>query len=261
VIPRVDQGIGLDLATEPAGVAHARALLAHAEWAAHAYAGYDKPQVDAIVAAVAQAGADQAQRYAEWAVTETGSGVVEHKVAKNLACSTGMAAAYRDHDYVSARLSSTATIVEIPRPAGVVLALTSASSPVASLYQVCVLALMTRSVMVVSPHPDARKVSTDAARALAAAAIAAGAPEGVIQIIDEPSDPQLDMLISDARTAVIVAASGRAVTTAAKGSPNPAFCTGSGNVPALIDATADLHQAAQRIVASKSFDNSLLDTN
>jgi len=120
---------------------------------------------------------------------------------------------------------------------------------------------MTRSAVVISPHPLARECCADAARALAGAAVAAGAPDGVIQVVDEPSVPLINALMADERTSVIVATGGTAVVRAAYSSGNPAIGVGPGNVPVLVDATADLGQAAQRIADSKSFDNSILCTN
>ena len=142
-----------ELLVDPAGVPRARAMLQRAEWAARSYARYDKDSVDAIVRAAAAAGAAKAREYAEWAVRETGFGVVEHKVLKNIACSTGIADFYAGHDYVTPRIDHEARIVEVPRPAGVVLALTPSTNPVATVFFKCLLALMTRSVVVVSPHP------------------------------------------------------------------------------------------------------------
>ncbi len=175
-----------ELLTDPAGVPRARAMLQRAEWAARAFARYDKDSVDAIVRAAAAAGAAKAREYAEWAVRETGFGVAEHKVLKNMACSTGIVDHYAGHDYVTPRIDAEAKIVEIPRPAGVVLALTPSTNPVATVFFKCLLALMTRSVVVVSPHPLAIQCCADAARTLAEAAVAAGAPDGVIQVVDGP---------------------------------------------------------------------------
>jgi acetaldehyde dehydrogenase/alcohol dehydrogenase len=214
-----------------------------------------------IVRAAAAAGAAKAREYADWAVRETGFGVAEHKVIKNVACSTGIAEHYADHDYVTPRIDARARIVEVPRPAGVVLALTPSTNPVATVFFKCLLALMTRSVVVVSPHPLAREVCADAARTLAAAAVRAGAPDGVIQVVDEPSVPLIDALMTDERTSVIVATGGVPVVRAAYSSGTPAIGVGPGNVPVLVDATADLAKAARRIVDSKSFDNSVLCTN
>ena len=120
---------------------------------------------------------------------------------------------------------------------------------------------MTRSVVVISPHPLARECCADAARTLAAAAVAAGAPDGVIQVVDEPSVPLINALMTDERTSVIVATGGVPVVRSAYSSGHPAIGVGPGNVPVLVDATADLAQAAKRITDSKSFDNSILCTN
>src|SRR6478736_380289 len=151
-------------------------MLQRAEWAARAFARYDKPGVDAIVRAAAEAGAAKAREYAEWAVRETGFGVAEHKVLKNIACSTGLVDHYAGHDYVTPRIDGDAKIVEVPRPAGVILALTPSTNPVSTVYFKVLLALLTRNVVVVSPHFLARECCTDAARVLAEAAVAAGAP-------------------------------------------------------------------------------------
>jgi acetaldehyde dehydrogenase / alcohol dehydrogenase len=250
-----------ELLVDPAGVPRARAMLQRAEWAGRAFARYDKPVVDAIVRAAAAAGAAKAREYADWAVRETGFGVAEHKVLKNVACSTGIVDYYAGHDYVTPRVDAEAKIVEVPRPAGVVLALTPSTNPVATVFFKCLLALMTRSVVVVSPHPLAKEVCADAARTLGAAAVAAGAPDGVIQVVDEPSVPLIDALMTDDRTSVIVATGGVPVVRAAHSSGTPAIGVGPGNVPVLVDATADLAKAARRIVDSKSFDNSVLCTN
>ena len=255
------EAISFEVLSDPAGVPRARAMLQRAEWAARAFARYDKQTVDRVVHAAAQAGAAKAREYAEWAVRETGFGVADHKVVKNLACTTGLVEAYAAHDYVTPRFDPAAKIVEIPRPAGVVLALTPSTNPVASVFFKALLALMTRSAVIISPHPQAAECCADAARTLERAAVAAGAPDGVIQVVDRPSVPLIDALMTDERTAVIVATGGSPVVRAAYSSGTPAIGVGPGNVPVLVDATADLAKAAKRIVDSKSFDNSILCTN
>ncbi len=256
-----DEAISIDLLTDPAGVPRARAMLQRAQWAGSAFARYDRAAVDRIVHAAAAAGAAQAREYAEWAVRETGFGVAEHKVVKNLASSTGLVEAYAGHDYVTPRVDPAARMVEIPRPAGVVLALTPSTNPVATVFVKSLLALMTRNAVVVSPHPLARECSAAAARTLAEAAVAAGAPDGVIQVVDEPSVPLINALMADERTSVIVATGGTGVVRAAYSSGTPAIGVGPGNVPVFVADDADLPEAAQRIVDSKSFDNSILCTN
>ena len=246
---------------EPAGVPRARMMLQRAHWAATAFAGYDPDRTWRIVEATAEAAYQNAERYAEWAVQETGMGVVEHKRIKNEACSRGVVEWYAGHDYVSARIDADARIVELPRPAGVVLALTPSTNPIATVFFKVLLALMTRNAVVVSPHPMAREVSAEAARTLAQAAVAAGAPDGCIQVVEEPTIPLIEALMSDPTTDVILATGGTAVVRAAYRSGNPAIGVGPGNVPVLVDRTADLAAAARRLADSKAFDNSILCTN
>jgi acetaldehyde dehydrogenase / alcohol dehydrogenase len=246
---------------EPAGVPRARMMLQRAHWAASAFATYPADAVARVVEAVAEAAYQNADRYAEWAVRETGMGVAEHKRTKNELCSRGIAETYREHDFASARIDAERRIVEVPRPAGVVLALTPSTNPVCSVYFKVLLALMTRNAIVVSPHPLARACCVDAAHLLADAAVRAGAPDGCIQVVEEPTIPLIEALMSDVTTDVIVATGGSAVVRAAYRSGNPAIGVGPGNVPALVDASADLVRAARCIVDSKAFDNSILCTN
>lgn len=236
-------------------------MLERARWAAAAYADYDAATVTAIVNAVAEVGYAEAERFAAEAVAETGMGVVADKVTKNRACSRGIVDYYRGDDYVSPRVDEARKIVELPRPAGVVLALTPTTNPVATVYFKVILALMTRNAVVVAPHPRAKQCSADAARVLADAAVAAGAPDGIVQVIDEPSIPLVQALMADERTDVIVATGGTGVVRAAYSSGNPALGVGPGNVPVFVDASADINAAAKRIVDSKAFDNSVLCTN
>jgi acetaldehyde dehydrogenase/alcohol dehydrogenase len=249
-------------AVRPATATHrARQMLARAHWAAGAFASYDRASVLRIAEAVATTAHSQARRYADWAVKETGFGVTEHKVMKNEACSLGVFARYRDEDLVSPRIDAEAKIVSLPRPAGVVLALTPSTNPVCSVFFKVILALLTRNAIVVSPHPMARDCCADAARLLAEAATGAGAPDGVIQVVQDVTVPLIEALMADPVTSVIVATGGTAVVRAAHRSGNPALGVGPGNVPVLVDATADLAAAARLITESKAFDNAVLCTN
>jgi len=250
-----------EMPLDPAGVPRGRAMIERAEWAARAFATYDSATVQRIVDAAAAAGAARAKEFAEWAVRETGYGVAEHKLLKNLACSTGIAAKYRASDYVDVVVDGADKMVEVPRPAGVVLALTPSTNPVATVMFKIMLALLTRNAIVISPHPYAKGVCVEAARTMAAAAVAAGAPDGCIQVVEEPSIPLINALMTDPRTDVILATGGTPMVRAAYRSGNPAIGVGPGNVPVLVDATADVNAAAQRIVDSKAFDNSILCTN
>lgn len=249
------------LMVEPAGVPRGRAMIERADWAARAYAKYDIATVNRIVDAAASALATRAQEFARDAVAETGFGVVEHKVMKNIACSTGIVENYRGQDFVSPEIDEVNKIVAIPRPAGVILALTPSTNPVATVSFKIILALMTRNSIIISPHPMAKKVCVAAAKAMSEAAVAAGAPDGIIQIVEDPSIPLINALMTDERTDVVVATGGSPVVRSAYRSGNPAIGVGPGNVPVLVDATADLAKTAARIIESKAFDNSILCTN
>lgn len=213
-------------------------LLQRARWAAAAYADYDAAAVHRIVDAVAEAACVAAERFAAEAVAETGIGVAADKATENRACSRGVVEHYCGADQVSPRVDTAGRSVELPRPAGVVLAPAPAPNPVATVYLTTLLALMTRNAVVHAPRPGAIRCAVGAARLLAEAAVAAGAPDGVVQVLGQPTVDLEEALRDDERTAMVLDA-------------------GSGNVPVFVDAGADVDAAAAQIVASKAFDNSL----
>jgi acetaldehyde dehydrogenase / alcohol dehydrogenase len=256
-----DAAAGGAAVSQSAATWRARQMLARAHWAAGAFGSYDRASVLRIAEAVATTAHAEARRYAEWAVSETGFGVIEHKIIKNEACSLGVLDRYRDDDYVSPRIDAAGKILSLPRPAGVILALTPSTNPVCSVFFKIILALLTRNAIVVSPHPMAQDCCADAARLLAAAATEAGAPDGTIQVVPDATIPLIEALMSDPVTDLIVATGGTPVVRAAHQSGNPALGVGPGNVPVLVDETADLAAAARRIADSKAFDNSVLCTN
>jgi acetaldehyde dehydrogenase / alcohol dehydrogenase len=250
-----------DCVSEVTAADDAGQLLARAQAAATAFARYDRAQVLRIAEAVAATALGQARRYAEWAVSETGLGVVEHKVVKNEAFSAGLLERYRHEDYVSPRVDRANKMIALPRPAGVIVGVIPSTNPVCTVFFKVIIALLTRNALVVSPHQRARGCTTDAARLLAAAATAAGAPDDVIQVAQGPAGPVTAALMTDPATDLIVATGGASLVRSAYTSGNPALGVGPGNVPVLVDATADLAVAARLIADSKAFDNSLLCTS
>ncbi len=240
---------------------HADMVLERARWAAEVFQRYDRELTMAIADAVAAAAHENAERFADWAVRETGFGVAAHKKLKNELTSRPLVDFYRNDDYVNPRIDEARKIVEIPRPAGVILALTPSTNPIATLNYKVLISLMTRNAMVISPHPAARECSVDAARALGKAATDAGAPDGAVQIIENPGIPLVEELMVSPKTSVILATGGTAMVRSAYSSSNPAIGVGPGNAPVFVDSTADVDKAAKRIVESKSFDNSALCTN
>lgn len=250
-----------DPTTAPLSRHHVDTMLERARWAAGAFSDMPLDHVRRIVDAVADACVREARSLAEEAVRETGFGVVEHKALKNELCSRGVVDTYRHEDFCSHRIDEARKIVEVPRPAGVVFALTPSTNPVCTVFFKSLLALMTRNAVVVSPHPLAKRCSTRAAEIVAEAAERAGAPDGVVQVIPEPSVELIHHVMASPRINVTVATGGNPVVRAAYSSGNPALGVGPGNNPAYVDASADVAKAARDIVDSKSFDNSILCTN
>jgi acetaldehyde dehydrogenase/alcohol dehydrogenase len=219
----------------PAGP-QAEQILGQAVWAGYAYARYDIESVRRIVAAVAKAALDQAEHFARWAVLESGSGVVDDKAGKNLVAANNSI----DTDFVSAHANAVNHTVHLPRPRGVLVGLIPANSPISTLYRQILLSLLTRNALVLSPDARVAGCASAAARMLAEVAVEAGAPDGVIQIA-EPSDAVRSALTGDPRVGMVLGSVGR-----------------SANVPALVDASADLERAARKLFGSQVFDNSLL---
>lgn len=239
----------------------AKLKVERSRWAAVKFQKFDRDATLRIVDAVASAAHAKAQFYADWTVRETGMGVAEHKRQKNEACSRGLVEMYGGEDFVTPRIDNARKIVELPRPAGVIFALIPVTNPVATVFFKTLMALMTRNAIILSPHPGAKEVCADAARMMAEAARAVGAPDGIIQVIDEPTIPLIEKLIADERVDLVIATGGPAVVKAAYQSGNPALGVGPGNAPVLVDDSADIKLAAKRIVNSKSFDNSILCTS
>ncbi|WP_366553639.1 aldehyde dehydrogenase family protein [Aquibaculum sediminis] len=252
----------VDISHSPAALkSQADIMLGRARWAGSIFQRFDRATTQRIVDAVAEAAHAHAGKYAEWAVEETGFGVVEHKRLKNELTATAFADHYRDADFINPVVDDARKMLRIPRPAGVVFALTPSTNPISTLNFKILIALMTRNAIVISPHPAARACCVDAARMLAEVAVQAGAPDGIIQIIEQPSIPLIEQFMASELTSVILATGGTAMVRSAYSSSNPAIGVGPGNAPVYVDPTARLPEAAKRIVSSKSFDNSILCTN
>ncbi len=260
----MDQAIAnlVDISASPAAM-HAAAdmVLERARWASQVFQRYDRDTTLAIADAVAKAAHDNAAKYGDWAVKETGFGVADHKTLKNQLTAKPLVDYYRDRDFVNPRFDAEKNIIEVPKPAGVVFALAPSTNPISTIYFKVLCALMTRNAIVISPHPAARECSVDAVNTLIKAAEDAGAPEAVIQVIEHPTLALIDEFMGSEKTNVILATGGSAMVRAAYSSSNPAIGVGPGNAPVFVEASADLKQAAAMIVESKSFDNSVLCTN
>ncbi len=223
------------------------------------FASFGQDKVDVIFKAAAAAANRERIRLAKMAVLETGMGVVEDKVIKNHFASETVYNKYRDMKTCGViSRDSVNGIMKIAEPVGVVAGVIPTTNPTSTAIFKCLLALKTRNGIVLSPHPRARMSTVEAARVVLAAAVAAGAPEGIIGWIADPSVEDTDRLMKHPGIALILATGGPGMVKAAYSSGKPALGVGAGNTPAIIDETADIESAVSSIILSKSFDNGVI---
>jgi acetaldehyde dehydrogenase / alcohol dehydrogenase len=221
------------------------------------FAAFNQDQVDQIFRAAALAANAQRIPLARMAVQETGMGVIEDKVIKNHYASEYIYHAYKDTRTCGVIEQDTMFgLKKIAEPLGVVAAVIPTTNPTSTAIFKILLALKTRNGMILSPHPRAKKCTIAAARIMLDAAVAAGAPEGIIDWIDVPSLDLSNAVMKNAD--LILATGGPGMVKAAYSSGRPAIGVGAGNVPAIIDRSADLEMAVSSIVLSKTFDNGMI---
>ncbi len=231
----------------------AKVELAHAAWLQ--YAKFTQEQVDAIVEAVAAAGRAEARRLAQMAVDETGMGSVEDKTAKNLLCTDILPRWMRGMRTLGVlREIPEQRVTEIGTPVGVVAAICPTTNPTSTAFFKILIALKSGNGVVLSPHPRAKECTCTAAGIAMEAAEKAGAPRGLIQCLERPTLEATQELMKHPKTAVILATGGAGMVRAAYSSGKPAYGVGPGNVPILIDASADLPAAVRLVVEGKKFD-------
>ena len=221
------------------------------------FALFTQEQVDRIFLAAATAANRARLPLAKMAVEETGMGVVEDKVIKNHFASEYIYNAYRD--------VKTCGVIEenpvygtkkIAEPIGVIAAVIPTTNPTSTAIFKALICLKTRNGIIISPHPRAKKSTIAAAKLVLEAAVAAGAPEGIISWIDVPSLELTNMLMQEADC--ILATGGPGMVKAAYSSGKPALGVGAGNTPAIIDESADILLAVNSIIHSKTFDNGMI---
>ena len=221
------------------------------------FSTYSQQQVDAIFRAAALAACKQRIPLAKQAVEETGMGVVEDKVIKN-----HYAAEYIYNAYKNAKTCGVVEedaaygIKKIAEPIGVIAAVIPTTNPTSTAIFKTLLALKTRNGIIISPHPRAKHSTIAAAKVVLEAAVAAGAPAGIIGWIDVPSLDLTNMVMKEAD--IILATGGPGMVHAAYSSGKPAIGVGAGNTPAIFDDTADILLAVNSVIHSKTFDNGMI---
>ena len=235
------------------------ALVTNAEQALKAYMELTQEQVDEITKAMALAGVSEHMHLARLAIEETGRGIFEDKVTKNIFST--------EYVYHSIKYDKTVGIIEdndeegyseIAEPVGIVAGVTPVTNPTSTTMFKSIICAKTRNPIIFGFHPSAQKCSAEAARVLRDAAIAAGAPEHCIQWVEFPSIEATNALMNHPNVSMILATGGSGMVRAAYSSGKPALGVGPGNVPCFIEKTANLQQAVTDLILSKSFDNGMI---
>ena len=221
------------------------------------FAEFTQEQVDRIFLAAASAANKQRIPLAKMAVEETGMGVVEDKVLKNNYASEHIYNAYKDTKTCGIiERDESAGITKVAEPIGVIAAVIPTTNPTSTAIFKTLIALKTRNGIIISPHPRAKKCTIEAAKIVLEAAVAAGAPEGIIDWIDVPSLELTNMVMKESD--IILATGGPGMVKSAYSSGKPALGVGAGNTPAIIDESADILLAVSSIIHSKTFDNGMI---
>ena len=221
------------------------------------FSTYTQEQVDAIFKAAATAANKARIPLSRMAVEETGMGVLEDKVIKN-----HYAAEYIYNAYKNTKTCGVIEedpvygITKIAEPLGVIAAVIPTTNPTSTAIFKTLICLKTRNGIIISPHPRAKNCTAAAAKIVLDAAVAAGAPEGIIKCIDVPSLELTNKVMQEADC--ILATGGPGMVKAAYSSGKPALGVGPGNTPVIIDDTADVKMAVNSIIHSKTFDNGMI---
>lgn len=234
-------------------------LVARVKEAQRVYATYSQEQVDKIFRAAALAANNARIPLAQMAVAESGMGIIEDKVIKNHFASEYIYNKYKDEKTCGILSEDdefgTVTIAE---PVGIICGIVPTTNPTSTAIFKSLIALKTRNAIIFSPHPRAKNSTNTAAKLVLDAAIAAGAPADIVGWIDQPSVELSNALMKHNDINLILATGGPGMVKAAYSSGKPAIGVGAGNVPVVIDETADVKRAVASILMSKTFDNGVV---
>lgn len=234
-------------------------LVKKAKKASEEYLNLNQDQVNNIIKAMAMAGLEKHMELAKMAIEETGRGIYEDKITKNMFAT--------EYIYHSIKYDKTVGIIDeneeegyvnIAEPVGIIAGVTPVTNPTSTTMFKSIIAAKTRNVIIFGFHPSSQKCSVEAAKTVRDAAIKAGAPENCILWIEEPSITATNFLMNHPDVNLILATGGTGMVKAAYSCGKPALGVGPGNVPCYIDKTAKLKTSVNDLVLSKSFDNGMI---
>ncbi|HZK54291.1 MAG TPA: acetaldehyde dehydrogenase (acetylating) [Desulfosporosinus sp.] len=246
----------MELDRDLSSLQEARNLVKAARKAQETLRNFTQEQVDHIIDMMREAGEANTAKLAMMAVTETGMGNYADKCFKNYFASRTVYEFIKPMKTVGIiREDREHKIWEIAEPVGVIAGIIPTTNPTSTVIYKAMIALKSRNAIVFSPHPTAVRCTNEAAKIMHQAAVAAGAPKGVIGCIMNVSMGATSELMKHPSIALILATGGSALVKAAYSSGKPALGVGPGNVPAFVERSADIPKAAEYIVMGKSFDN------
>lgn len=238
---------------------HIDALVEKATKAAQEFLKLDQEQVDRIIKAMALAGLDRHMELARMAVEETGRGVYEDKITKNMFAAESV---YHSIKYLKTvgvvHENTEEDYMEVAEPVGVIAGITPVTNPTSTVVFKSLISMKTRNPIIFGFHPGARKCSAAAAETMLCAAVEAGAPENSILWVDKPSIEAATYLMNHPGVAIILATGGSSMVRAAYSTGKPALGVGPGNVPCYIEKSADINRAVTDLILSKTFDNGMI---
>lgn len=234
-------------------------MVEKADLALKEYMALTQDQVDKIVHEMSLAGLDQHMYLAKLAAEETGRGVYEDKITKNIFAT--------EYIYHSIKYEKTVGVidenelegyVEVAEPVGIVAGVTPVTNPTSTTMFKALITQKTRNPIIFGFHPSAQKCSVEAARILRDAAVKAGAPQNCIQWIENPSIEATNALMNHPKVSLVLATGGSGMVKAAYSTGKPALGVGPGNVPCYVDRTANIERACTDLILSKTFDNGMI---
>lgn len=233
--------------------------VAKAQKALNEFMALNQEQIDAIVKAMTLAGLDKHMELAKMAVEETGRGVYEDKITKNMFATEYVYHSIKNEKTVGVIAENDLEDYEIiAEPVGVVCGVTPVTNPTSTTMFKALISVKSRNPIIFGFHPGAQKCSAAAAKIVLDAAVAAGAPENCIQWIEYPSIEATNALMNHPGVATVLATGGSGMVKAAYSTGKPALGVGPGNVPCYIHKSADLEQAVNDLILSKTFDNGMI---
>ena len=219
----------------------------------------NQEEIDNIVQVMAKAGLENHIKLAKLAVEETKKGVFEDKVTKNIFAT--------EYIYNDIKYKNTVGVIDeneeegsmtVAEPIGIIAGVTPVTNPTSTTMFKSLIAIKGRNSIIFSFHPSAQNCSREAAQILRNAAIKAGAPKDCIQWIEEPSLQASNELMNHKGISIILATGGPGMVKSAYSSGKPALGVGPGNVPCFIEKSADIDEAVNDLILSKTFDNGMI---